>query len=151
MRYDWDLSFISLLPVEWDLPFGIWLLQLMDKECYKDIEKIKTIGSTYMAAVGLVPTIGTKVGSTFFCQMDLFVWTLCLKCFLFRLKNQFMTIWAQLRTMLLRCLMSWMKSTTSHTMSLCWEWVSQGPQMQVESKFSGILFCIEYFGVFAQA
>lgn len=37
------------------------ILQLMDKECYKDIEKIKTIGSTYMAAVGLVPTIGTKV------------------------------------------------------------------------------------------
>lgn len=35
----------------------------MDKECYKDIEKIKTIGSTYMAAVGLVPTVGTKVVS----------------------------------------------------------------------------------------
>lgn len=35
--------------------------QLMDKECYKDIEKIKTIGSTYMAAVGLVPTAGSKV------------------------------------------------------------------------------------------
>uniref|UniRef100_A0A674F3M5 Adenylate cyclase type 1 n=1 Tax=Salmo trutta TaxID=8032 RepID=A0A674F3M5_SALTR len=34
--------------------------ELMDKDCYKDIEKIKTIGSTYMAAVGLVPTIGTK-------------------------------------------------------------------------------------------
>ncbi|KAM3866214.1 adenylate cyclase type 1-like [Diretmus argenteus] len=34
--------------------------ELMDKESYKDIEKIKTIGSTYMAAVGLVPTIGTK-------------------------------------------------------------------------------------------
>uniref|UniRef100_A0A668A963 Adenylate cyclase type 1 n=1 Tax=Myripristis murdjan TaxID=586833 RepID=A0A668A963_9TELE len=34
--------------------------ELMDKECYKDIEKIKTIGSTYMGAVGLVPTIGTK-------------------------------------------------------------------------------------------
>ncbi|XP_030220411.1 adenylate cyclase type 1 [Gadus morhua] len=34
--------------------------ELMDKECYKDIEKIKTIGSTYMAAVGLLPTIGTK-------------------------------------------------------------------------------------------
>uniref|UniRef100_A0A8C3HTF7 Adenylate cyclase type 1 n=1 Tax=Chrysemys picta bellii TaxID=8478 RepID=A0A8C3HTF7_CHRPI len=33
---------------------------LLDKECYKDIEKIKTIGSTYMAAVGLVPTTGTK-------------------------------------------------------------------------------------------
>ncbi|CAB1324010.1 unnamed protein product, partial [Coregonus sp. 'balchen'] len=33
---------------------------LMDKECYKDIEKIKTIGSTYMAAVGLVPTTGSK-------------------------------------------------------------------------------------------
>uniref|UniRef100_A0A8C7SPQ9 adenylate cyclase n=1 Tax=Oncorhynchus mykiss TaxID=8022 RepID=A0A8C7SPQ9_ONCMY len=30
--------------------------ELMDKECYRDIEKIKTIGSTYMAAVGLVPT-----------------------------------------------------------------------------------------------
>lgn len=45
----------------------IWMyvLQLMDKECYKDIEKIKTIGSTYMAAVGLVPTIGTKVTSHF--------------------------------------------------------------------------------------
>uniref|UniRef100_A0A4W5KXK2 adenylate cyclase n=1 Tax=Hucho hucho TaxID=62062 RepID=A0A4W5KXK2_9TELE len=27
--------------------------ELMDKDCYKDIEKIKTIGSTYMAAVGL--------------------------------------------------------------------------------------------------
>ena len=35
--------------------------QLMDKECYRDIEKIKTIGSTYMAAVGLVPTTGSKV------------------------------------------------------------------------------------------
>ncbi|XP_051468539.1 adenylate cyclase type 1 isoform X1 [Apus apus] len=34
--------------------------ELMDKEYYKDIEKIKTIGSTYMAAVGLVPTSGTK-------------------------------------------------------------------------------------------
>lgn len=34
----------------------------MEKEYYKDIEKIKTIGSTYMAAVGLVPTSGTKVG-----------------------------------------------------------------------------------------
>lgn len=33
----------------------------MDKECYRDIEKIKTIGSTYMAAVGLVPTTGSKV------------------------------------------------------------------------------------------
>ncbi|XP_035267967.1 adenylate cyclase type 1 isoform X1 [Anguilla anguilla] len=34
--------------------------ELLDKECYKDIEKIKTIGSTYMAAVGLVPTTGTQ-------------------------------------------------------------------------------------------
>ncbi|XP_062858249.1 adenylate cyclase type 1 [Trichomycterus rosablanca] len=33
---------------------------LLDKECYRDIEKIKTIGSTYMAAVGLVPTTGSK-------------------------------------------------------------------------------------------
>uniref|UniRef100_A0AAX7TRS5 Adenylate cyclase type 1 n=1 Tax=Astatotilapia calliptera TaxID=8154 RepID=A0AAX7TRS5_ASTCA len=35
--------------------------ELMDKECYRDIEKIKTIGSTYMAAVGLVPTTASKV------------------------------------------------------------------------------------------
>ncbi|XP_068508274.1 adenylate cyclase type 1 isoform X6 [Syngnathus scovelli] len=35
--------------------------ELMDKECYRNIEKIKTIGSTYMAAVGLVPTTGSKV------------------------------------------------------------------------------------------
>ncbi|XP_078114231.1 adenylate cyclase type 1 isoform X1 [Sander vitreus] len=34
--------------------------ELMDKECYRDIEKIKTIGSTYMAAVGLVPTTASK-------------------------------------------------------------------------------------------
>ncbi|KAL2089399.1 hypothetical protein ACEWY4_014087 [Coilia grayii] len=35
--------------------------ELMDKECYRGIEKIKTIGSTYMAAVGLVPTIDSQV------------------------------------------------------------------------------------------
>ncbi|KAK2507820.1 hypothetical protein MC885_018466, partial [Smutsia gigantea] len=34
--------------------------ELMEKDFYKDLEKIKTIGSTYMAAVGLVPTTGTK-------------------------------------------------------------------------------------------
>ncbi|XP_037325818.2 adenylate cyclase type 1-like [Pungitius pungitius] len=34
--------------------------ELMDKDCYRDIEKIKTIGSTYMAAVGLVPTTASK-------------------------------------------------------------------------------------------
>uniref|UniRef100_G1QVV4 adenylate cyclase n=1 Tax=Nomascus leucogenys TaxID=61853 RepID=G1QVV4_NOMLE len=34
--------------------------ELMEKDFYKDIEKIKTIGSTYMAAVGLAPTSGTK-------------------------------------------------------------------------------------------
>ncbi|KAJ8336829.1 hypothetical protein SKAU_G00380490 [Synaphobranchus kaupii] len=34
--------------------------ELMEKEYYRDIEKIKTIGSTYMAAVGLVPTVGTQ-------------------------------------------------------------------------------------------
>ncbi|CAH2283401.1 adenylate cyclase type 1-like, partial, partial [Pelobates cultripes] len=36
--------------------------ELMEKEYYRDIEKIKTIGSTYMGAVGLVPTTGTKGG-----------------------------------------------------------------------------------------
>lgn len=35
----------------------------MDRECYRDIEKIKTIGSTYMAAVGLVPTTSSEVGA----------------------------------------------------------------------------------------
>lgn len=44
----------------------------MDKECYKDIEKIKTIGSTYMAAVGLVPTIGTKVWIFLFIYVFIF-------------------------------------------------------------------------------
>ncbi|XP_076974786.1 adenylate cyclase type 1 isoform X2 [Tamandua tetradactyla] len=34
--------------------------ELMDKDLYKELEKIKTIGSTYMAAVGLTPTAGTK-------------------------------------------------------------------------------------------
>ncbi|KAM6939386.1 adenylate cyclase type 1 isoform 2-T2 [Lycodopsis pacificus] len=34
--------------------------ELMDKDCYREIEKIKTIGSTYMAAVGLVPTTASK-------------------------------------------------------------------------------------------
>ncbi|KAM9216717.1 adenylate cyclase type 1 isoform 1-T1 [Dugong dugon] len=34
--------------------------ELMEKDFYKDLEKIKTIGSTYMAAVGLAPTAGTK-------------------------------------------------------------------------------------------
>uniref|UniRef100_H3C4V3 Adenylate cyclase type 1 n=1 Tax=Tetraodon nigroviridis TaxID=99883 RepID=H3C4V3_TETNG len=34
--------------------------ELMDRECYRDIEKIKTIGSTYMAAVGLVPTTSAQ-------------------------------------------------------------------------------------------
>ena len=37
----------------------------MDKGCYKDIEKIKTIGSTYMAAVGLVPPVADKVTHSF--------------------------------------------------------------------------------------
>lgn len=57
--------FLYLLIEHWDVCCIVCLfenvLQLMDKDCYKDIEKIKTIGSTYMAAVGLVPTIGTKV------------------------------------------------------------------------------------------
>lgn len=38
----------------------------MDKDFYKDLEKIKTIGSTYMAAVGLAPTAGTRVSRSQF-------------------------------------------------------------------------------------
>ncbi|XP_004708235.1 adenylate cyclase type 1, partial [Echinops telfairi] len=34
--------------------------ELMEKDFYKDLEKIKTIGSTYMAAVGLAPTAEAK-------------------------------------------------------------------------------------------
>ncbi|NWH67207.1 ADCY1 cyclase, partial [Geococcyx californianus] len=44
--------------------------ELMDKECYKDIEKIKTIGSTYMAAVGLVPTSGTKAKKSIYSHLS---------------------------------------------------------------------------------
>lgn len=44
--------------------------ELMDKECYRDIEKIKTIGSTYMAAVGLVPTVGTKAKKSGYDQLS---------------------------------------------------------------------------------
>ncbi|XP_068530919.1 adenylate cyclase type 1 isoform X2 [Anas acuta] len=44
--------------------------ELMDKEYYKDIEKIKTIGSTYMAAVGLVPTSGTKAKKSIFSHLS---------------------------------------------------------------------------------
>lgn len=36
----------------------------MEKDFYKDLEKIKTIGSTYMAAVGLAPTAGAKVSTS---------------------------------------------------------------------------------------
>uniref|UniRef100_A0A8U8B555 adenylate cyclase n=1 Tax=Geospiza parvula TaxID=87175 RepID=A0A8U8B555_GEOPR len=43
--------------------------ELMDKEYYKDIEKIKTIGSTYMAAVGLVPTSGTKAKKSIYSHL----------------------------------------------------------------------------------
>ncbi|CAF95567.1 unnamed protein product, partial [Tetraodon nigroviridis] len=42
------------------LVFPSGCFQLMDRECYRDIEKIKTIGSTYMAAVGLVPTTSAQ-------------------------------------------------------------------------------------------
>lgn len=35
----------------------------MEKDFYKDLEKIKTIGSTYMAAVGLAPTAGAAVSA----------------------------------------------------------------------------------------
>ncbi|XP_043546067.1 adenylate cyclase type 1-like isoform X1 [Chiloscyllium plagiosum] len=44
--------------------------ELMDKECYKDIEKIKTIGSTYMGAVGLVPTTGTKAKRSIYSHLS---------------------------------------------------------------------------------
>lgn len=68
------LLFLSLFP-----------LQLMDKECYRDIEKIKTIGSTYMAAVGLVPTTASKVHMQplYLDPVRVFVFCLCrvLACF----------------------------------------------------------------------
>ncbi|KAE8597127.1 hypothetical protein XENTR_v10016361 [Xenopus tropicalis] len=44
--------------------------ELMEKECYKDIEKIKTIGSTYMGAVGLVPTTGTKAKKSIYSHLS---------------------------------------------------------------------------------
>ena len=36
----------------------------MDKDFYQDLEKIKTIGSTYMAASGLNDSTYDKVGKT---------------------------------------------------------------------------------------
>uniref|UniRef100_A0A8C3A697 adenylate cyclase n=1 Tax=Cyclopterus lumpus TaxID=8103 RepID=A0A8C3A697_CYCLU len=44
--------------------------ELMDKDCYRDIEKIKTIGSTYMAAVGLVPTTLKKSITSHLCTVS---------------------------------------------------------------------------------
>ncbi|XP_063308097.1 adenylate cyclase type 1 [Pelobates fuscus] len=44
--------------------------ELMEKEYYRDIEKIKTIGSTYMGAVGLVPTTGTKAKKSIYCHLS---------------------------------------------------------------------------------
>uniref|UniRef100_A0A3Q0RSG1 Adenylate cyclase type 1 n=1 Tax=Amphilophus citrinellus TaxID=61819 RepID=A0A3Q0RSG1_AMPCI len=44
--------------------------ELMDKECYRDIEKIKTIGSTYMAAVGLVPTTSKRSITSHLCTVS---------------------------------------------------------------------------------
>ncbi|KAM4689010.1 adenylate cyclase type 1 [Discoglossus pictus] len=44
--------------------------ELMEKECYRDIEKIKTIGSTYMGAVGLVPTTGTKAKKSIYSHLS---------------------------------------------------------------------------------
>ncbi|KAK9396621.1 adenylate cyclase type 1-like [Crotalus adamanteus] len=44
--------------------------ELMDKEYYKDIEKIKTIGSTYMAAVGLVPTTDSKTKKSIYFHLS---------------------------------------------------------------------------------
>ncbi|XP_034272336.1 adenylate cyclase type 1 isoform X2 [Pantherophis guttatus] len=44
--------------------------ELMDKEYYKDIEKIKTIGSTYMAAVGLVPTTDSKAKKSIYFHLS---------------------------------------------------------------------------------
>lgn len=62
VQYVFDFSVrleIKMMPITISLYLSP--LQLMDKECYRDIEKIKTIGSTYMAAVGLVPTAASKV------------------------------------------------------------------------------------------
>lgn len=42
----------------------VFQTKLMEKDFYKDLEKIKTIGSTYMAAVGLAPTAGAKVSAS---------------------------------------------------------------------------------------
>uniref|UniRef100_A0A5F9CDV0 adenylate cyclase n=1 Tax=Oryctolagus cuniculus TaxID=9986 RepID=A0A5F9CDV0_RABIT len=44
--------------------------ELMDKDFYKDLEKIKTIGSTYMAAVGLAPTAGTRAKKSISCHLS---------------------------------------------------------------------------------
>jgi hypothetical protein len=39
------------------VPFYLLVLQLLGEERFKAIDKIKTVGSTYMAAVGLIPDL----------------------------------------------------------------------------------------------
>lgn len=60
-------------------------MKLMDKDFYKDLEKIKTIGSTYMAAVGLAPTTNVTVSNVQGCSTEGLVrwqsgWGACLTC-----------------------------------------------------------------------
>uniref|UniRef100_UPI00358DF400 adenylate cyclase type 1 n=1 Tax=Myxine glutinosa TaxID=7769 RepID=UPI00358DF400 len=44
--------------------------ELLDKEEFNSIEKIKTIGSTYMAAVGLVPVPGSKTRRSIYSHLS---------------------------------------------------------------------------------
>lgn len=56
---------ILLLGQELILEFRLLFFQLLSKPKFSSVEKIKTIGSTYMAAAGLTVTAGDekKVGS----------------------------------------------------------------------------------------
>jgi adenylate cyclase 3 len=51
------------------------MFQLLEKPPFKDIIKIKTIGSTYMAATGLDPSRNVKVRTEFYGKQTLFEMT----------------------------------------------------------------------------
>lgn len=49
----------------------IFFAQILNKDVYRVIDKIKTVGSTYMAAVGLIPEHQIPVYNNFLLKLHL--------------------------------------------------------------------------------
>lgn len=50
------IKFVDLVWMRLESPFNLpSCSQLLDEDCFRSVDKIKTVGSTYMAAVGLMP------------------------------------------------------------------------------------------------